>query len=123
MHMPAPYEKLRVWQLAHQLALEIYRITASFPATERYGLASQMRRAATAIATNIVEGNARNHRGEYVQFCHIARSSAVELKYLLQLSRDLRLLRSDEFTSPFNLANVVSALLYTMVSRLAAKPN
>ena len=119
--MTAPYEKLKVWQLAHQLALQIYKITASFPPTERYGLASQMRRAATAIATNIVEGNARNHRREYVQFCHIARSSAVELKYLIQLSRDLGLLAPDEFTPPFNRANQVSALLYTMVGKLAVK--
>ena len=120
--MTAPYERLKVWQLANQLAIEVYRITATFPPNERYGLASQIRRAATAIAANIVEGNARNHRGEYVQFCHIARSSAVELKYLLQLSRDLGFLKPSEFVSPFNLADAVSALIYAMVCKLAAKP-
>lgn len=119
--MSAPYERLKVWQLAHSLALEVYRITARFPPSERYGLTSQIRRASTAIPTNIVEGNARNHRREYIQFCHIARSSAVELKYLLQLSHALGILPTEDYKSTYEKANHVSALVFSMITKLEMK--
>jgi four helix bundle protein len=116
--MTAPFEKLAVWQLAHSLALRIYRATANFPSVERYGLTSQLRRAAVAVAANIVEGNARNHRAEYVQFCNVARASAVEVKYLLRLSHDLSLLPAQAFDPLHSDYDQLGALLHSLSSKL-----
>src|SRR4051812_4476890 len=69
------YRDLRVWDEAISLALEVYRITESFPQAERFGLTSQLRRAVVAIASNIAEGHARSTRGEYKNFLSIARGS------------------------------------------------
>ncbi len=78
--------KLRVYQLADELAIEVYRISDRLPQTERYGLQSQMRRAAVSSAVNIVEGCARRGEGEYLQFINIATGFAAETQNLLALT-------------------------------------
>ena len=113
--MTAPYRNLKVWQLAHELALQVYRATASYSVSERYGLVSQMRRAAVAVATNIVEGNARSHKGEYLQFCNVARASVAEMKYLLELSLDLELLPVETYNRLHNGYDHLGALLYSFI--------
>lgn len=82
-------EKLIVWQKAHQLTLDIYKLTAAFPKHELYGLVSQMQRAATSVPCNISEGKARNSTNDYLRFLTIARGSLEELRYQLLLSKDL----------------------------------
>jgi four helix bundle protein len=82
-------EELDVFKKAHQLTLRIYTITAQFPVDERFGLVSQMRRAAVSIASNLIEGSYRLNTGEFRQFVGIARGSAGELKYGLMVARDL----------------------------------
>ena len=77
------YERIVAWRLSHELALAIYHATKSFPADERYGIVSQMRRAALSVPTNIVEGAARRGVGEFRQFLNIAWSSLAELSYHL----------------------------------------
>lgn len=83
------FTQLNVWQAAHKVTVEIYRLTRSYPADERYGLCSQMRRAAVSVPANIAEGFARRSPRDKGRFYLIARSSAEELKYFLILSRDL----------------------------------
>lgn len=83
------FERLEVWQLAFRLTKDVYRITRSFPAEERFGLLQQLQRAAVGIMTNIAEGHARGTSREYLQFCLIARGSQTEMHALLMLSRDL----------------------------------
>ena len=75
----AAHKKLDVWKRALTLAEMTYRLTASFPAEERFGLSSQMRRAAVSVLSNISEGSARRTTAEYIQFLHIARGSLAEL--------------------------------------------
>lgn len=87
--MRARYERLLVWQKAHSLTLDVYRITARFPVAEQYGLTSQLRRAAASIGANIAEGNSRLSLNEYRQFLSIARGSANEVDYFVILSCDL----------------------------------
>ncbi|MGH9895850.1 MAG: four helix bundle protein [bacterium] len=89
------YRKLKAWWKAHELALSVYRATVSFPSTERYGLASQMRRAATSVATNIVEGVGRNRRGETAHFVRVALGSCAELESQVFPSRELEYLERD----------------------------
>src|SRR4051812_25727845 len=83
------HEKLRVFHLAHSLAIQIYSHTATFPTAERFGLQSQLRRAAVSAATNIVEGSARRSRADYARFIDMALASATEVDYLLELSASL----------------------------------
>jgi four helix bundle protein len=79
------HTRLRVFELADRLTLTVYKESAAFPASERYGLQSQVRRAAVSIAANIVEGCARTTEAEYMRFIEIAYGSARELQYEIGL--------------------------------------
>ena len=83
------HNKLRAFKLADELALDIYKVTISFPKEEIYGLTSQMRRAAVSVASNIVEGCARESQSEYLRFLGIAFGSLRELHYQFNLSSRL----------------------------------
>jgi four helix bundle protein len=82
-------EDLSVFRKAHQLTLELYKITKNFPTDEKWELVSQIRRAASSIGANLMEGSHRNNSREYRQFAGIANGSAGELKYHLLLGHDL----------------------------------
>lgn len=82
------FDKLKVWQAAHELTLAIYQCTKSFPDSERYGLQSQIRRAAVSVPSNIVEGNDRQSKKEYLQSCFTAKASLSEVRYQSLLARD-----------------------------------
>jgi four helix bundle protein len=83
-------KELDVFKLAHEMALEIYRVTKDFPDEERFGLISQMRRAASSVPMNLVEGANRLNSKEYRQFVGIAKGSAGEISYQLLLAKDLK---------------------------------
>ena len=83
------FEQLEVWQAAHKLVPDIYGTTQKFPSEEKYGLVSQMRRAAVSVPANIAEGFKRRGRGEKFHFYNIAQASLEELRYYLILCRDL----------------------------------
>jgi four helix bundle protein len=89
------FTELKVWQRSHELTLEVYRATGRFPSAERFGLISQLRRAAASAPTNIAEGSKRQSNQEYAPFLNIAEASLVETEYLLMLSRDLGFLALD----------------------------
>jgi four helix bundle protein len=83
------FRELKVWEKAHQLTLDVYRVTRAFPKEELYGLTSQIRRAASSVGANIAEGAGKNSRPEFARFLQIALKSASELEYHILLSRDL----------------------------------
>ena len=89
------YKQLRVWQRAHALTLAVYRLATNLPADERFGLCSQLRRAAVSVPTNIVEGSKRQTNADYARFLNIAEASLAETEYLLLLASDLGYLSSD----------------------------
>jgi four helix bundle protein len=83
------FSDLRAWKASHALALSIYRVTSDFPAHEKYGLTSQLRRSAVSIPANLAEGSKRQMRTDYARFINLAEGSAAEARSLLLLSRDL----------------------------------
>lgn len=82
------HHELKVWRTAIKLAKSVYELTREFPKEELYGLTSQMRRAATSIASNIAEGAARNGTKEFIQFLYIAVGSANELDTHVEISKE-----------------------------------
>jgi four helix bundle protein len=114
------FKQLNVWRKSHDLALFVYKATRLFPDEERYGLTSQMRRAATSIPTNIAEGCGRGTRTEFKQFLYISMGSASELEYHILLARDLGLLteaQSDELGAD---AREVKRMLSGLIQSLKA---
>ena len=85
------FRQIRVWAKAHELTLEIYKITAQFPREELYGLTSQLRRSSASIPANIAEGFGRGGNAELARFLQIGMGSAYEVEYHALLARDLRL--------------------------------
>lgn len=83
------FEDLEVWKKAHTLVLEIYQITKIFPAEERFGLISQMRRSAVSIAANIAEGFKKRGLKDKTNFYNMAQGSSEELRYYAILSEEL----------------------------------
>jgi len=86
------FRQLKVWEKAHKLTIEIYKITARFPREELYGLTSQLRRASASIPANIAEGFGRGGNAELARFLQIGLGSAYETEYHLLLASDLGLL-------------------------------
>jgi len=89
------FRNIQVWQKAHELTLQVYKATKTFPKEEIYGLTSQMRRAALSIPCNIAEGCARSTDADFARFLDIAIGSASEVECQLLLARDLRGLREN----------------------------
>ena len=83
------FKELKVWEKSYQLSLSIYKITTEFPNDEKFGLTSQVRRAAVSIPSNIAEGYGRRTRADYIKFLHIAYGSCCELETQILLSGDL----------------------------------
>jgi four helix bundle protein len=92
-----PYEKFEAWHLCHKLSLAVYRETTTFPASERYGLTSQARRAAFSAAANIAEGAMKHGVREFRRYLDISLGSLSELSYTLLLARDLKYLSKKEY--------------------------
>ncbi|HLO26383.1 MAG TPA: four helix bundle protein [Geobacteraceae bacterium] len=90
MRQPAKhFQDLIVWQKAHELVLDVYRLTRKFPKEEIYGITSQLRRAAVSVAANIAEGFKKRGRNDKGRFLNIAQGSLEETRYYLILINDL----------------------------------
>ena len=89
------YRELKVWQRSMDLTVRTYEFTGQFPSEEKYGLISQMRRAASSVPANIAEGQARRSTKEFLQMLGIARGSLAELETFVTLSERLGLIRSE----------------------------
>jgi len=115
------YKKLKVWEKAHQLAMEIYRISKTFPKEEIYGLTSQIRRAAFSVPLNIVEGHASTSRKEFLSFLNIANRSLVETEYLLEILRELNFMDENAYQRLEKQRNEVGVILNAFTKAVRAK--
>jgi four helix bundle protein len=98
------FTDLRVWQRSYSLALNVYRVTKALPADEKYGLVSQLRRAAVSVPTNIAEGSKREGNRDFARFLNISEGSLAETENLIMLARDL------EYLTPAMVAPLLSEI-------------
>lgn len=105
------YKKLKIWDIADKLATEIYKITKKFPREELYGITSQIRRAASSVPLNIVEGHASNSRKEFLSFLNIAKRSLAETEYILELSLKLDYLNKQDYEGIENIRHELGKML------------
>jgi len=92
------YKKIIAWRKSHELTLAVYQHTKRFPAEERFGITSQLRRAAVSVPANIVEGSGRETNKDNLRFLTTALASLKETEYFLMLSRDLQYLGEADYT-------------------------
>jgi four helix bundle protein len=110
------FEDLTVWQKAHKLVLEIYKITKDFPSEEKFALVSQMRRAAVSIPANIAEGFKKRGRKDKANFYNIAQGSLEELRYYIILSEDLGYIKKD--SNPTADIDEIGKMLHSLITTL-----
>lgn len=115
------FEKLEVWQLARQFAVEIYHITERFPIDERFGLVSQLRRASISIASNLAEGAGRTSSKDKANFYQLAYSSTLEVLNQIIISSDLKFIQEPDLSNcrskTEELANKINALRKSAITR------
>jgi four helix bundle protein len=116
-----PYERFIAWQRAHAFALEVHRVTGSWPKEERFGLTSQVRRSAFSVPVNIVEGSSRRGRREFRHFLDIAYGSLAETGYILFLAKDLGFLPAEEQARLERMRSGVAAPLYKLLRSMDAE--
>ena len=112
------FKDLIVWQKAIAFAKEVYCLTRRFPRDERFGLTSQVRRAAVSVSSNIAEGNARQGR-QYAHFLSIARGSLAEAESQLLLAVELGYLQREALLAVEQLASEVRRMLIAIASKLS----
>jgi len=112
------YRKYKVWELGHEVALSIYKVTKEFPEEEKFSMVSQMRRAAYSVPSNISEGCGRESDSEFKRYLVIARGSASELEYFLILSKDLNYLKEELYEVLFDKVNMVRRSLNNLINKI-----
>lgn len=108
------FTDLNVWKRGHALTLEIYKLTSGFPTDERFGLVSQLRRAAASVPTKIAEGSERQGRADCARFLNVAEGSLAETEYLLLLSRNLGYLTAEVSTAALMEIPEIARMLHAL---------
>jgi four helix bundle protein len=114
------YKDLLVWQKGMNLVKSIYALTAMFPREERYGLTSQLRRAAVSVPSNIADGQARQSTKEFLQFISHAEGSLAELETQLLLSVDLAFVQKNEISAALQEIDELQKMLSGLRTKLAS---
>jgi four helix bundle protein len=120
------YRDLTVWQEAMNLAEQAYRLSQAMPASERHGLASQLRRAASSVPSNIAEGYGRESTGSYIHFLKTARGSLRELETHTLLAQRVGMMEPQEAGKLLDRAENVARMLYALIRSIQtrnAKPS
>ena len=115
-----PYERLDAWRMCDQLAAEAYRISATWPRSELYGITAQVRRAALSAPTNLAEGSAKYGRREFARFTDMSLGSLAELSYLLRFANRLGYLSDADHARIQDLRNSAGKLTWRLLRSLRA---
>jgi four helix bundle protein len=115
------FRTLRVWQLADQFTLEIYKVTRDFPSDERFGLTAQLRSAALSIQSNIAEGFGRGSKADTSRFLQMSIGSTAEVTNHLHVSRNLGYLSDETYQRLDRLVDVIRRMLIRLLFRLRSQ--
>ena len=117
------YRQYQVWQRSHQFTLSMYRVTEAFPATERYALATQIRRASFSVPMNIAEGCGKHSDSDFARYLDIAAGSASELDYQLLLSHDLGFIDGSGYEQLSSELLEIRKMLTSLINTVRNTPN
>lgn len=115
------YKELEVWQKAIALTTETYKLTRTFPDSEKFGLTAQIRRAATSVPANIAEGWGRGSTKEYIQFLLVARGSLMELETHFKVSGNIGYLQQQAVQQAESQIEGIAKMLNRLISSLRAR--
>ncbi|MEM7332117.1 MAG: four helix bundle protein [Chloroflexota bacterium] len=114
------FKNLAVWNKAHGLTLDVYKLTKQYPSDERFQLVSQMRRSASSIPTNIAEGSGRSSDADFARFLHNSLGSSTELEYQLILSKDLNYIDVEDWKKLDTKIGEIRRMLIAFIKKLKA---
>ncbi len=117
----ADFRELKVWQAAHQLALDAHRASIALPGRDRFELGAHIRRTAISIVSNIAEGNGRHGDREFARFLRIALGSAHELESQILIAKDLESFDSSTSQSLIDSVAEVRRMLFGLIRRVQSK--
>ena len=112
------FRNLDIWNNAIELAKGIYLLTSKLPSTEKYGLVSQMQRAAISISSNIAEGASRRTENDFARFLDIALGSSFELETQLIITKEIGFITQDELDTQLNFLNILQKQINTLVTKI-----
>lgn len=115
------FTSLDVWKEGHRLVLLIYKLSSNFPSEEKYGLTSQIRRAAISITSNLAEGFSRFHYRDRLNFYYEARGSNAEVQNQLIAARDLKFLEMDDYNTAFRQSKKVEQILNGLIRKTRSR--
>jgi four helix bundle protein len=118
-----PHEKLDVWKKAVDFVVDVYKATEKFPADEKFGLTSQIRRASVSIPANIAEGAGRKSNKEFLNFLSIAQGSASEVSTEILIAYRLEYIESEAFTELNNELDKIGRMITGLANHLKNKEN
>lgn len=113
------YKELKVWQKAMDVVVEVYKISATLPLDEKFGIVSQLRRSAISIPSNIAEGAARGSDKEFKRFLEISLGSANELNTQVLLCVRLNLITEESITNLLAQLNEISNMLVILIKKFS----
>lgn len=117
------FRELKVWQRAMDFTIEIYRESRAFPADERFGLTSQLRRATAAIPSNIAEGAGNTSKKEFTRFLEIALRSSYEVMTAMEIARGLNYFTNENADALLKQADEIAAMLVSLMKALGWSSN
>ncbi|MDA9575593.1 four helix bundle protein [Flavobacteriaceae bacterium] len=112
------YKNYKVWQKSHELVLDIYQITSTFPKSEQFNLVSQINRASLSVPTNIVEGCGRETQKELIRFLYISSGSAHELEYLILVSSELKFISTKDSKTLLKKIDEIKKMLFSLIKTI-----
>ncbi|WP_291963770.1 four helix bundle protein [Maribacter sp.] len=112
------FKKLEIWKNGITIVKHVYSLVQKLPSEEKFGLKSQLSRAAVSVPSNIAEGCSRNSEVEFKRFLEIALGSLFEVETQLIISEELKFLDSEELKSIFNLISIESKMINSLISKI-----
>jgi four helix bundle protein len=112
------FRKYKVWELGHEITLDVYKLSNEFPKDERFGITSQIRRCSSSVPANIAEGCGRETEKEFKRFLVIANGSATELEYFLILITDLKFAEQESVDKLVEKVDLLKRSLNRLIGKL-----